>query len=107
MLTKSFSFNFNVDACSKTVLSLSPALTNMVVYVNQGAVSQTVTTIDTAGQTYANALICGARIFAISPTTFTCLTLASDVLTLQSTDPLQVTAPVTITLTAKLATYPE
>ena len=89
ILTKSFSFNIDVfDACMTTVLSLSPSVNNMVAYVDQGTVTQTITTTDTAGQTYANAFFCGTRILAISPTTYTFLTLASGVLTLQSTDPL-------------------
>ena len=87
-LTKTFSFDINVfDTCLSTVLSFSPAVSNMVAYVNQGAVTQTVTTIDTAGQTYSNSLICGARIFTISPATLPYLSLSSGVLTLQSTDP--------------------
>ena len=79
----------------------------MVAYVSQGAFVQTATAIDTVGQTYANALFCGARTFTISPTTYAFLTLASGVLTLQSNIPAEATAvPMTITITAGLVSYP-
>ena len=79
----------------------------MVAYVSQGAFVQTATAIDTVGQTYANALFCGARTFTISPTTYAFLTLASGVLTLQSNIPAEATpAPMTITITAGLDSYP-
>ena len=79
----------------------------MVAFVSQGAVVQTATAIDTAGQTYGSALFCGARTFAISPTTYAFLTLASGVLTLQSNSPSEATtAPIKITITAGLVSYP-
>ena len=79
----------------------------MVAYVSQGAVVQTATAIDTVGQTYANALFCGARTFTINPSTYSFLTLASGVLTLQSNIPSEATAaPITITITAGLVFYP-
>ena len=77
----------------------------MVAFVDQGAVTQTAITIDSFGYTSGNALVCGDRTFSISPTTYTCLTLASDVLTLQSTNPAEVISPTTITITAELTNY--
>ena len=95
------------DACLTTVLSFSPAVTDMVAFVSQGAFVQTARAIDTAGQTYANALICGARTLTISPTTYPFLTLTSDVLKLQSNSPAEATAtPITITIKAGLESYP-
>ena len=59
----------------------------MVAFVDQGAVTQTASAEDSASTAAGVALLCGARVFAISPTTLPYLSLSSAVLTLQSTDP--------------------
>ena len=91
-------------------MTFDPAVSNMVAYVNQGAVTQTVLATDTASATYGNndgMTLCGTRLYTILPTTHSFLTLSGDVLTLQSTDPSEATtSPIIITIEAVLDDYP-
>ena len=91
-------------------MTFDPAVSNMVAYVNQGAVTQTVLATDTASATYGNndgVTLCGTRSYTISPPTHSFLTLSGDVLTLQSTDSAEATSsPITITISAVLDDYP-
>ena len=90
-------------------MTYDPAVSNMLAYVNQGAVIQTVLAKDTASTTYGNndgVTLCGTRSYSISPTTHSFLTLSGDTLTLQSVDPAEATtSPITITISATLDSY--
>ena len=82
----------------------------MLAYVDLSADSQTVLATDSASLTYGTmdgVSLCGTRSYSISPTTHSFLTLSGDTLTLQSTDPSEITfVPITITISATLDSYP-
>ena len=98
-----------LNPCLSTVLSFSPTISDMIAYMDQGASSQTLLAVDTESQANGGdgVTFCGARSYAINPSTYSPLTLTSDTLTLVSTNMAEVTvAPITITVTATLDNYP-
>ena len=66
--------------------------------------------LDIASASYGNLdgfTLCGSRSYTISPTSYTYLSLAGDVLSLESTNTAEKTiSPITITISAQLASYP-
>ena len=110
-ISDTFSFTITViDACETTTMSFNPIVTDMLAYVNLAADTQTVLAKDTASGSYGNLdgfTLCGSRSYSISPTSYSFLSLAGDVLSLVSTNPAEkTTSPITITISAQLDSYP-
>ena len=67
-----------LDPCLSTVLAFDPAIVNMEITVNAGAVTQDITATDTM----IDVTLCGPLSYYISPTINSFLNLTSDILTL-------------------------
>ena len=65
--------------------------------------------VDSASTTYGlmdGTTLCGPRTYSIGPTSYSFFSLSVDILTLISTDPIEATSPLSITITATLDNYP-
>ena len=97
------------DPCDTTTLSFNPVILNMQAFVNLGPVTQTALALDTASTTYGvgdGLTLCGPRTYSISPSIHSFFSLSTDLLTLMSTDPTEMTvSPLSITITATLDNY--
>ena len=82
----------------------------MQAFVNLAPDTQTVFGKDTASINYGTmdgTTFCGPRTYTISPTSNSFFSLTTEILTLQSTNPTEITTgPITITITATLDNYP-
>ena len=98
-----------IDLCDTTTLHFDPNVSAMTAYVYKAAATQTVLASDTTSTSYGTmdgVSFCGTRSYSISPTTYSFLSLSSDKLTLQSTNPADATTnPIIITISATLDNY--